>query len=145
MATSNVTMLISDSGVIRYRVSSKTWLRYNMDPKNEYQYFPDGLLLENIDSLGNILGSITCDTAYNYERQELWHLIKNVRIENSNNEHFFTHDLYWDMRSKKVYSDSFIHIERPDAIIEGIGFTSNDDFSRYEVRQTSGIFPVKEQ
>ena len=30
-------------------------------------------------------------------------------------------------------------------IIEGYGFTSTDDFSKYEIRKTSGIFPVKEE
>lgn len=144
MMTRNVSMLISDSGVIRYKAEAPMWLNYNLDPGNKYQYFPEGILLTQIDSLFNETARIEADTAYNYENDELWHLIKNVRIMNTKNERFITDDLYWDMRKHTVYSDSFIRIEQPDAIIEGYGFESNDDFSRYSIRQTSGIFPIRQ-
>ena len=44
---------------------------------------------------------------------------------------------------REIYSDSFIHIETPDEVIEGYGFTSNEQMTRYKIRRTSGIFPIK--
>lgn len=144
MVTSDVNMLISDSGVIKYKAIAPLWYVYENDVRNKYWYFPEGIRLDQIDTTFATKFSIESDTAYNYETKQLWHLIKNVKIRNTMGEYFETNDLYWDMRNHKVYSDSFIHIERPDAIIEGFGFTSDDAFTKYEIRQTSGIFPFKE-
>ena len=145
MVTHDVSMLVSDSGLIKYHAIAPIWYRYDLDKKNPYQYFPEGLVLNQIDQQRNIVSHIQADTAYNYENTDLWHLIKNVQIYNMQGERFRTNDLYWDARNHKVYSDSFIHIERNYDILEGYGFTSNDAFSEYEVRQTTGIFEMKEQ
>ena len=144
MVTFDVNMLISDSGVIKYKAIAPLWYVYENDVRNKYWYFPEGIRLDQIDTTFATEFSIESDTAYNYETKQLWHLIKNVKIRNTVGEYFETNDLYWDMRNHKVYSDSFIHIERPDAIIEGFGFTSDDAFTKYEIRQTSGIFPFQE-
>lgn len=145
MVTHDVSMLVSDSGLIKYHAIAPIWYRYDLDKKNPYQYFPEGLVLNQIDQQRNIVSHIQADTAYNYENTDLWHLIKNVQIYNVQGDKFRTNDLYWDARNHKVYSDSFIHIERNYDILEGYGFTSNDAFTEYEVRQTTGIFEVKEQ
>jgi hypothetical protein len=44
---------------------------------------------------------------------------------------------------RKIYSDSFIHIERSDRIIEGLGFDSNEKLSAYNIKKPTGIFPVE--
>ncbi len=145
MVTHDVSMLVSDSGKIKYHAIAPVWYRYDLDKSNPYQYFPDGLVLNQIDQDKNIVGHIQADTAYNYENSDLWHLINNVKIYSVQGERFNTNDLFWDARNHKVYSDSFIHIERNYDILEGYGFTSNDAFTEYEVRQTTGIFEVKDE
>lgn len=44
-----------------------------------------------------------------------------------------------------MYSDSFIHIVRTDRIIEGYGFESNQNMTRYTVRRPTAILPVEQQ
>lgn len=145
MVTYNVSMLVSDSGVMKYHVETPLWIRYNLDEAKAYQYFPQTIQMDQLDSLLNPSAHIEADTAYNYEKPQIWRLVKNVRISNTAQEKFFTQELYWDMKKRIVYSDSFIHIERPDGILEGIGFESDDNFNKYEVRQTTGIFDLKEE
>lgn len=145
MLTYDVSMLVSDSGVIRYHATTPLWLNIGQKADEKYQYFPEGIHIVKLDSLFQPTASIDADTAYNFERKQLWRLVRNVVIRNLEDEEFHTSELYWDMKSHTVYSDSFIHIERPDAtVIEGFGFSSNDDFSRYEIRTTSGIFPMSD-
>ena len=45
---------------------------------------------------------------------------------------------------RKVYSDSFIHIEREQKTIEGYGFESNETMTNYHVKKVSGIFPANQ-
>ena len=144
MVTNDVNMLISDSGVIKYKVVSPIWYVYENDVTNKYWYFPEGIVFNQIDTTFETEFSIEADTAYNYETKQLWHLIKNVEVHSVQGEYFRSNDLFWDLRQHEVYTDSFIHIERPDATIEGYGFKSNDAFTKYEIRQTSGIFPFRD-
>ena len=145
MVTYDVSMLVSDSGVIRYRAITPLWVNIGQKAADKYQYFPEGIHIVQLDSLLEPTASIEADTAYNFEQKQLWRLVGDVVIRNLEDEEFHTEELYWDMKRHEVYSDSFIHIERPDAtVIEGYGFKSNDDFSQYELRTTSGIFPMQE-
>ena len=145
MVTHDVSMLISDSGVIKYRATTPTWISYDQGADEPYQYFPDGIDFERIDSVFNATETIVADTAYNFEKKQLWHLIRNVEVTSVKGERFSTQELFWDMKRHTVYSDSFIRIERNDNVIEGYGFTSTDDFSNYTIRQTNGVFRAKEQ
>ena len=59
-------------------------------------------------------------------------------------ERFFTEEIYWNQQKRSIYSDSAIHIERADRIIEGVGFVSNEAMTQYTIRHTTGIFPINQ-
>jgi LPS export ABC transporter protein LptC len=143
MVTHNVTMLVSDSGVIRYKATTDLWVRYKPVGGEQYQYFPEGIYLEQMDSAFNPVASIEADTAYNYETSRRWHLINNVHIVNNEDEHFYTNDLHWDVNRHRVYSDSLIRIKRPDATLVGYGFRSDDRFTEYTIMNPVGDFPMQ--
>ena len=144
MDTRGVTTLVSDSGVTRYRVNAEEWLVF--DRKNPpYWAFEKGVYLEKFDSLFQIEASIEADTAYYYNKKELWKLIGNVHVQNLKGEKFDTELLYWDQRKEKVYSDRFIRIEQPDRVITGRGFESNQQMTAYTIHKPEGIFYVDEQ
>ena len=143
MVTTDVSMLISDSGKIRYHVITPVWYTYNLNPSNDYWYFPEGIELQQLDDDMQPAGNIMADTAYYKEREQLWHLIHNVRIANVQGERFNTEELFWDGKRQTIYSDSFIHIERHHDILEGYGFTSDQSFTKYEIRRTTGIFQMR--
>lgn len=142
LRTLDVMTLISDSGVTRYRIKAPEWLIYE-NAQEPYWYFPRGLHVEKFDSVFATEALIQGDTATYFKNKQLWRLDKNVRIENMKEETFLTSQIFWDQRKREIYSDSFIHIETPDEVIEGYGFTSNEQMTRYKIRRTSGIFPIK--
>lgn len=144
MDTKGVTTLISDSGVTRYRINTEEWLVFDRK-KPPYWAFEKGIYLEKFDSLFQIEASIEADTAYFYNKEELWKLVGNVHIQNLEGEKFDTELLYWDQRKQKVYSDKFIRIEQPDRIITGRGFDSNQQMTVYTIHQPEGIFYVDEE
>lgn len=144
MDTKGITTMISDSGVIRYRINTDEWLVFDRkDPP--YWAFEKGIYLEQFDSLFQVEASIESDTAYYYNKKELWVLIGNVHIQNLKGEKFDTELLYWDQRKEKVYSDRYIRIEQPDRIITGQGFDSNQQMTIYTINKPEGIFYVDEE
>lgn len=141
MTTRNVATFISDSGYTRYHITTPVW--YVFDEAREPRWtFPDGLFLEKYDDLFRQDATLRCDSAIYFSRKKLWRLDGNVRMRNVAGDRFLTQQLFWDQATRTVYSDSFIHIERSDRVIEGYGFNSNENMTRYTVRRPSGIFPV---
>ncbi len=141
MRTENVNTLISDSGITQYRIRSELWFVYD-EVDTPYWNFPKGLYLEKFDKQMNVISSVACDSAKYFKRFQLWRLDGNVEMHNDQSDIFLTQQIFWDQRSHELYSDSFIHIERSDRIIEGLGFTSNERLTSYIIRKPTGIFPV---
>lgn len=144
MVTRDVSTYISDSGMVRYKIITDEWRVYDrLDPS--MWTFEQGIYLEKFNNDLSIEAVIIADTAYYYDKQELWELRGNVHIENEQDEEFDTQLLFWDQKTKRVYSDLYIRIRQQKRIITGIGFTSNQDFTRYTIKNTQGIFPIKEE
>ena len=141
MKTTGVISLISDSGVTRYRANAKEWLVYGK-AKEPCWYFPEGIYVEKFDSLFQTEASIVADTAYYYDKQGLFRFIGQVEVKSLQGEHFETEELFWNQKEDKVYSDRFIRIEQEDKVITGVGFESNQNMTRYTIRQSRGVFPV---
>ena len=74
MDTRGVESLVSDSGVISYRLSAEEWLVYDKKTPS-YWSFEKGVYVEKFDSLFQVEASIKADTAYYYDKQKLWKLI----------------------------------------------------------------------
>ena len=144
MTTTGVSTLISDSGRISYRIEAEEWVVFNKRTP-PYWSFEKGLYLEKYDLDKKIEATVKCDTAYYYNEMQLWKLLGNITIKNPNNEKFETDTLYWDQENERIYSDAYIRIEQEDQITEGYGFSSNQDFTVWEIRNTKGIYAVDEK
>lgn len=143
MVTHGVSTYISDSGVVRYKIITDEWKVFDrLDPSR--WTFEQGVYLEKFNNDLSIEATILADTAYYYDKEELWELRGNVHIENEQDEKFDTQLLFWNQKSQTIYSDQYIRIRQQKRIITGIGFTSNQNFTQYTIKQTQGIFPVKE-
>ena len=144
MITHDVSTYISDSGVVRYKIIADEWKVFDrLDPSR--WTFEQGVYLEKFNDDLSIEAVIVADTAYYYDKQELWELRGNVHIKNEQDEQFDTQLLFWNQKTKQVYSDLYIRIRQQRRVITGIGFTSNQDFTNYTIKRTQGIFPVKEE
>lgn len=143
MKTIDVSTTISDSGYTRYHITAPLWLMFE-EAKEPRWMFPGGLYLVKYDNDMNETGTFTADTAIFWSVRKTWQFDRNVRMRNVNGDRFMTQQLFWDQKERKLYSDSFIHIERADRIIEGYGFESDESMIEYTIRRPSGIFPTSD-
>ena len=139
-----VTTLISDSGITRYRIETTQWLVFDKTEPT-YQEFPKGIYLEQFDEALTVQASLKADYAYYNEPDQHWTLRGNVHAMNRKGEHFDTQELKWDQRLHRVYSDSAIHITREKSVIEGVGFESNEEMSKYTIMNPTGVFPIDDE
>lgn len=144
MSTTDVNTFISDSGYTKYYIRTDIWDMYD-ESKDPYWKFPDGVELEQYDNDHNIEATLRCDSARYLTQKRIWKLDGNVVMVNVRRDTFLTNQVFWDQASRKIYSDSFVHIVKTDRIIEGYGFESNEQMTAYDVHRPTGIFPVKRQ
>ncbi len=143
LLTDSVTTLISDSGITRYRIEAPQWCVYDRtQPK--YQEFPAGIYLEQFDENLSVLASLKSDYAHYDEDAQRWKLTGNVHALNHKGEQFDTQELNWDQHAHRVYSDQYIRITREKSIIEGVGFDSNEEMTKYTILHPTGVFPIDE-
>ena len=143
MTSTGVSTLISDSGVVRYKIIAEEWDVYDKLDTSKWS-FEKGVYLEKFDNQMRIEAKVKADTAYYYDRLKLWDLRGHVNILNIKGEKFNTSQLFWDQDKERVYSDQFIRIQQVDKILTGYGFTSNQQFTDYVIHNTAGIFPVED-
>lgn len=142
MTTYGVSKLISDSGVIRYKIIAEEWNVYDKTHPNK-QTFEQGLLLEKFNQQFHIEMYITADTAYWYN-DNLWELRGRVCIWKEDGTTFRSELLFWNMSSHEFYSNRFSRLTSPTKNVQGASFHSDEQMTQYEVNVTSATFPLPE-
>ena len=143
LVADSIVTIVSDSGIIRYRITTPHWSIYDR-ADTQYWDFPQGLRFERFDPEYNIDAEIECDRALYFNDLELWQLNDNVRAVNLEGEEFLTEELFWNQKTEEVYSDSAITINQKGQTIYGIGFHSNQTFTKYTIKAPKGSFPIKD-
>lgn len=141
MTTKNISTLISDSGVIQYKIVSPLWKVYdNVD--TPYWDFPEGLYLQKYDPYFQVIATVAADSAKYFKAERLWRLDGHVEMTRLPKDLFLSERVFWDQRKGKIYSDTFMHIENATHVLEGTGFVSNENLTAYRILNPEGIFPV---
>ena len=141
MLTTDVSTYVSDSGYTRYHITAPLWIMYE-EADTPYWTFPDGMYLEKYDDNMNTDATFRTDSATYFSSRKIWRFDGNVNMRNTDGDRFATPQLFWDQNTRRVYSDSFMHIVRSERIIEGYGFESNEAMTEYTVLHPQMILPI---
>lgn len=138
-----VNTLISDSGLVRYRIKTADWKVFDR-ADTPYWEFSKGVYLEKFNFDLEAEAFVEADYAHYNEPSKRWMLRGNVKALNLEGEMFETPLLYWDQEKELVYSDTTIVITRESSVISGKGFKSNPNMTKYEIMHPTGYFPIEE-
>ena len=139
MTSYGVNTLISDSGVIKYRIVTERWDINEV--KNPPRWtFDKGVFLEAFDQKFHIYSYIQCDSAIYYNQQKLWVMRGRVRILTKDDIRFSSEELYWDENAHEIYSYKYSRLITPDRRLEGSYFRSDEQMTKYYVSNTRGSF-----
>ena len=137
MTTYGVNTLVSDSGVIKYRIVTERWeVNENRNPSR--WTFNKGILLTQFDLKKHVVGYVQCDTAVYFDKDRRWELRGQVRILTSQGVAFYSNELYWDERNHQMWSYTYSHVKTPDKELQGNWFRSDEQMTNFEIRQTKG-------
>ena len=139
MISYGVNTLISDSGVIKYRIVTERW-EVNTVRNPSRWIFEKGLFFEQFDEKFHVQSYIQFDTAYYYDQKKLWELRSRVSILTKDGLRFTSQQLFWDQASHELYSNVPSRLVTPDRTLEGTYFRSDERMTRYFVSNSRGSF-----
>ena len=139
MTSYGVNTLISDSGVIKYKIVTERW-DVNVVKNPSCWTFEKGVFFEQFDEKFHVQAYIQADTAWYFDQKKLWHLRGRVRIRNINGLVYESEELFWDGMTHELYSNVFCKVTTPERNMEGSYFRSDERMSHYIVSNSKGSF-----
>jgi LPS export ABC transporter protein LptC len=156
----NRTITMTENGKRSYSFTAPLIEGYSL-AQNPYQEFRKGvkMITYTSDSLSLQDATITANYAIYYDKQKLWEAKGNVVIIKKNRKagdtivtgltEVYTQQLFWDARTKKVYSNVDTKVLQPDGWHFGVGFEADEDlknihFRKYKSEMEFDFSPVEE-
>ena len=143
MVSYGVNTLISDSGIIKYKIVTERW-DVNMVKQPSRWTFEKGVFFEQFDQNFHVEAYVQADTAWYYDQQKLWHLRGRVRIRNANGLVYTSEELYWDGLRHELYSNVFSRVTTPERTLQGTYFRSDEQMRHYTVSNSKGSFMAED-
>lgn len=144
MLTREVDMLVSDSGLTKYRLVAPLWIVYDREDRKEW-LFPDSLRMWSVDSVQPSSRLVAADSAIYYVERQEWLLMGNVRIHGLQGERLYTPRLHWVRGERRLYSNDSTYFYTEGKVLHGNRFEARDDLSQYTIYTTRGDFRVEER
>ena len=139
MTSYGVNTLISDSGVIKYKIITERWDVNTIKNPSRWT-FEKGVFFEQFDEKFHVQAYIQADTAWYFDQQKLWHLRGRVKIRNINGLLYESEELYWDGIRHELYSNVYSKVTTPERSMEGTYFLSDERMTHYTVSNSKGSF-----
>jgi hypothetical protein len=143
MTSYGVNTLISDSGVIKYKVVTERW-DVNTVREPSCWTFEKGVFFEQFDQQFHVEAYVQADTAWYYDQKKLWHLRGRVRIRNVNGLLYESQELWWDGLKHELYSNVFSKVTTPERTLQGTYFLSDERMTHYTVSNSKGSFTTED-
>ncbi|MBR1449511.1 MAG: LPS export ABC transporter periplasmic protein LptC [Prevotella sp.] len=139
MTSYGVNTLISDSGVIKYRIVTERWDVNTVRQPSRWE-FMKGIFFEQFDEQFHVQAYIQADSAWYFDQQRLWKLRGRVSVRNIDGLVYTSEELYWDGIHHEFYSNVFSRVVTPERTLEGTYFRSDEQMTRYTVSNSEGSF-----
>lgn len=138
-----ISNLISDSGIISYKIVAEDWFIYTQ-PRQDW-VFPKGLFLEKFDTTFHVNWYVQSDTAYCHDNRT-WELRGRVVVLNRDGDLFETEELFWDMDAHQLWNNVYMCITKPSTNqqLKGYRFRSNEQMTEYSINNSAGYTPMNE-
>ena len=138
----NLTVIQTKEGNLSFRFSAPLLEEYEY-AEEPYIEFRKGIEIETYnDSTQTVEAKLSANYAIFMKRQQLWEAKGNVRGSNADGNQLETEQLFWNQKSKRVYSNVDSKITQKGDVIYADGFESNERFDDFVMRKVKGKVTV---
>lgn len=136
----DIRIIYSDSAIVRVILDAQQMERYaGNDPRLE---MAGGVHMRFFDNRGNVTSELRAMRAIRWESTELMEAYEDVIVVNERDETLNTEHLVWDKKTESITTEEFVKITTEDEVIFGHGLESNQDFTRYRIKNIKGTIDI---
>ena len=139
----SVTLLFTDSAQLKIILKANRMLIFTKNVSEPFTILPKGVFVTFFDTEEKISSTLKANYGIRYDLTKKMEAKYAVEVVNKKGEKLETEKLIWDEVNKTIYTDAFIKITTADQVIMGKGLKSNQDFSKYEIKEVTGTIKLK--
>jgi len=137
-----VRIIYSDSAIVKVILDAGLLERYAGDePRLEMD---SGVHMRFFDGLGEVTSELRSRRATRFDKTDLMEAREDVVVLNTRNETLNTEHLVWDKESETITTEEFVKITTEDEVIFGHGLESNQDFTKYRIKDIKGTINIED-
>ena len=140
----DVTFTRSDSGFVQAKLLAP--VMHNMEGDSSILEFPKGFEAYIYKKNHKPTSKIRGDYGIRYDKDEMIFIKDSVVIEDlDTQETMFTETLYWNQKTKKIYTRNFVKIVSPDKVIYGDSLNANEDFTQRVIHGMRATLEIEDE
>jgi len=137
----DVRLLYSEAATMKVKLTTPRQLRY----ANDNRKYPKPVNIIFYDQTGKEETKLQSDSGKYDKSKDLYTVMGHVVVTKlQNRQKMLTDLLNWSPVTKKIYTELPVTILSPETgeRLQGVGLDAPQDFSRYSIRKTTGIFNI---
>lgn len=139
----SIQIIYTDSAILKVILEAGHLERYLGE--NPYLEMTQGVHVRFYNNVGMVESELQSNYAISYENTDVMEAKENVVVINKEGEILNTEHLIWEEKTEKIHTEEFVKITTADEVIFGHGFESNQDFTRYRIKNIKGTINLKEE
>lgn len=142
----NLSIVMSQNGRPSYHFETPLMEGYSQ-AREPYHEFRKGIKIVTYqdDSMRNENATLTANYAIYYKERQLWEAKGDVVARKADGKTLYTQQLFWNARTRKIYSNvDSKFVDRSDVFM-GEGFESDEEFRDWRFRRMKGRMEVDMQ
>jgi LPS export ABC transporter protein LptC len=139
----SVTLLYTDSSQLKIVLKANRMLVYNKNVAEPFTILSKGLFVTFFDEEEKISSTLKANYGVRFDLSKRMEAKYAVEVVNKEGKKLETEKLIWDEANKRIYTDAFVKITTDKEIITGKGLESNQDFTKYNLKEVTGTIQIK--
>lgn len=141
----SITLLYTDSARLTVMLKANRMLEFVKNVSEPMTVLPKGVFVTFFDENEKISATLKANYGVRYDMSKKMEAKYAVEVVNKNGEKLETEKLIWNENTKMIYTDAFVKITRGNEVIMGNGMESNQDFTKYEIKNVTGIIHLRDE
>jgi|SRR5688572_3310174 LPS export ABC transporter protein LptC len=137
----NIERYSSENDQINSKMTAELFYEF---PNGDYE-FPKGIYIERYNEFGRLQSTLRANYAKYIKEEDHWVGQGKVEVKNvEKNEQLNTEELFWNPKTKKIFTSKFVTIRQQGDVLYGTGLNAMQDLSDYEITNPEGTLDYKE-
>jgi LPS export ABC transporter protein LptC len=137
----NVELFNSENEQIKSKLTAEVFYEF----ANGDREFPKGVYIEMYNEFGRLQSTLRANYAKYIKEEDRWRGEGKVEVKNvEKNEQLNTEELFWNPKTKKIFTNKFVTIKLQGDVVYGTGLDAMQDLSDYEITNPEGTIEVNE-